>query len=1253
MATIDKDLAKYFTITTESIGKDIKKIINERAGGSIVGILKDVYQTPKTIQQVSLAISSADTGSNITPDDAFIVTNAESPLTITGNKVVRPIVISKMIQDKKAKNAAGREIYKTPFMAMFSKSPAVMPGTSNADLSELYMSSLGGLELSRMFPYLDVRFSIRKGDSGNDILNLPSIIQKDINYDANKDNDFAVQLKNASTIDKSKFEYRESWFLTLSPSKINKKYNEFIAKQSGRGFGMEVFTTPQTMVSDYKKSNMGGSSAVGGLKDPFASFMTLKSFSFSTRSAVNDSPMGRYGMGFKISNANLKIELHDKSRLRDILSLLRSDGGAYGSSNGGSIDIEFGYKHQDEFSTNRLNMSPQAELVKASRQKSRFSIISTDFTINQGGSVEIQINLLPNTSHQTLKRLYIGMRDDSTIEKQYETEIQKLKDAITALKSQAAKDKIKEFGLMQILNEHVKNKQLTYLDFGRKNFDELFKKAKERIEKGEEPAKVKATLNKVFASIKTFHINQTNKGDGSGALIKKQKSSIANIQKILRFKKENEKNVFKNIIDKEQYKHFIENMDVSSKTSGNSKDNNDDLQKLINDATRLQNENYKKFAGEKPASVEATGPKDKSTNKKTFSNRDALKQTLLQSVASNLYGAKNSPNHPRYVSFAHVIQKLFVNELLSIKEKEDNSLKFNEIQLYFYSFNDNCGYMSKKHIGGFLIDYQQLLSQMMREVLITGSTKISLTKSFDIIAKLLRDPSYIMYKELNPDSVKKYQKYQKETTYDSTTGTRKPKKQQKEPPKKENSKDKKTNDNSDFTVPNIELVIDTHIVTQVVKIKNKPDKKVDVSILRLAIYDKAASVFESEKKLLRDLYGEGGSHDRQERIKKKFKKKIKDSLVKSSASNDTKKRSTDEQLKQIDAQIADTKTGAFEEFKDKWTTGSKLTERIRLALKAPNSKQSQEKRIKNLLKASVPTIHPYAESSLINNISFKKITDKLVQDALRSEFNREASGRTSDEKNTQIKLDSSGQIDIKMIGNFYMKAMQEYYFDLETGTEIDNIYRVGSVSHTIGDSGIETSFTAKRAQTTYNQLSKTFNDSSKFGEVKDEFKDVLNNIKRELEEQKKQEEAERQRKAAAGAAYRNRKAAAAKAAKIQALSGFDQSRATALAQLENQQRARENANAKTGSPELQAWFKNYNALVQTLGRIRALYNKHNTAAIQAESEILRRTQAGMGEPTDALKKKAAAEHANAAAYEKEIDTLEKKITRLQLKRPVE
>ena len=1005
---------------------------------------------------------------------------------------------------------------------------------------------------------------------------------------------------------------------------------------------MEVFTTPQTMVSDYKKSNMGGSSAVGGLKDPFASFMTLKSFSFSTRSAVDDTPMGRYGMGFKISNANLKIELHDKSRLRDILSLLRTDGGAYGRSMG-TLDIEFGYKHQDEFNTNRLNMSPQAELVKASRQKSRFTIQSTDFTINQGGSVEIQVNLLPDTSYQTLNSLYIGMRNQSDIEKQYEDSIKALKNVIAKQKP-AAQEKIKEFGLEKILNEHVKNKQLTYLDFGRKNFDELFKKAEKSIKEGENSKVVKDALNKIFAAIKTFHINQTNKGDGTGALIKKQKSSIANIQKILRFKKENEKQIFQSIIDEKQYKYFIENMDTNPKTSGDNKDNNDDLQGLINDTTKSQNENYKKFAGEKPASVKATGPKDKN-KKPTFSNRDALRQTLLQSVASNLYGAKNNPNHPRYVSFAHVIQKLFVNELLSIKEKEDDSLKFDEIQLYFYSFNDNCGYMSKKHIGGFLIDYPQLLSQMMREVLITGSTKISLTKSFDIIAKLLRDPSYIMYKELTSENVKKYQKYQKETTYDSTTGTRKPKKGGKEPPKKKNSKDKKTNDNSDFTVPNIELVIDTHIVKKVVK-----GEKEDVSILRLAIYDKTASVFESEKKLLRDLYGEGGGYDRQERLKKKFKKKIKDSLVKSSASNDTKKRSKDEQLKQINAQSTNLKA----EFKDEWTTASKELKDIKDALKAPKG-QSQEKRIKNLLKASVPTIHPYAESSLINNISFKKITNKLVQDAIRSEYNRDARGaRTSDTKNTQIKLDSSGQIDIKMIGNFYMKAMQEYYFDLETGTEIDNIYRVGAVSHTIGDSGIETSFTAKRTQTTYNQLSKAFNDTSGFkNKVDDEFKGILNNIKRELEEQKKQEKAERRRKAAAGAAYRNRKAAAAKEAGIQALSGFEQSRARALEQLETQQRARENANAKTGSPELQAWFKNYNALVQTLGRIRVLYNKHNTAAIQAQSEILRRTQAGMGEPTDALKKKAAAEHANAAAYEKEIQILENKETNLQLKRPQE
>jgi hypothetical protein len=1133
MATIDRDLAKYFTITTESIGKDIKKIINERAGGSIVGILKDVYQTPKTIQQVSLAISSADTGSNITPDDAFIVTNAESPLTITGNKVVRPIVISKMIQDKKAKNAVGREIYKTPFMAMFSKSQAVMPGTSNTDLSELYMSSLGGLELSRMFPYLDVRFNIRKGSSGNDILNLPSIIQKDINYA--KDNSFAVHLKNASTIDKSKFEFRGGRFVNLSlldeksATPLNKKYNEFIAKQSGRGFGMEVFTTPQTMVSDYKKSNMGGSSAVGGLKDPFASFMTLKSFSFSVNAGVSDTPMGRYGMGFVIGKAELKIELHDKSRLRDILSLLRSDGGAYGRS-GGTLDIEFGYKHQDEFNINRLNMSPQAELVKASRQKSRFTIISTDFTINQGGSVEIQINLLPDTSHQKLKSLYIGKREDKSHSDAYKSSISKLQAAITAASKTTPdiQDKIKEFGVAKILNIHEKNiEKMSYLDFGTKNFDELFKKAEEQIKKDVRAGDVFNALNVILTKIKTFHTNQTNKGKTKGALRKKQDSSIANIQKILRFKKENEKNVFKSIIDKEQYKYFIENMDVPNKASGNSKDNNRDLQQLVNNINKSQNENYKKFAGEKPASVEATGPKDKS-GKKTFSNRDALKQTLLQSVASNLYGAKNSPNHPRYVSFAHVIQKLFVNELLSLKEKENESLNFDEIQLYFYSFNDNCGYMSKKHIGGFLIDYQQLLSQMMREVLITGSTKISLTKSFDIIAKLLRDPSYIMYKELNPDSVKKYQKYQKETTYDSTTGTRKPKKQQKEPPKKENSKDKKTNDNSDFTVPNIQMVIDTHIVkSKGAHASRDTGKKDEVSILRLAIYDKSASLFESEKKLLRNLYSGGslGFDQDVNKLNKDLKKQIKAQWMPSSKSQ--KKISVDEKIGAINTHIKkhrdskhtpDSYSNGYTKIKDEF-------KKVANAVFGAPGTVLTETRIKTLLKASIPTIHPYAESSLIDNITFKKITNKLVQNALRSEYNRDArGGRTPNAKNTQIELDSNGQIDVKMIGNFYMKAAQEYYFDLETGTEIDNVYRIRGVNHSISDSGIQTTFAATRQGQTYKDLKKAFNGQKDIMESKaaEEYQGVLNNIKRELEEQKKQEEAERKRKAAAYAAHKRR-----------------------------------------------------------------------------------------------------------------------------------
>ena len=136
------------------------------------------------------------------------------------------------------------------------------------------------------------------------------------------------------------------------------------------------------------------------------------------------------------------------------------------------------------------------------------------------------------------------------------------------------------------------------------------------------------------------------------------------------------------------------------------------------------------------------------SGKKEMTNVQALQQMVLQQVA----GAIDEKPAPKYVSFAHVVQKLIVEELMSIKNKtgiskSTNNLDFDEIQVYFHKFNNDAGYMGDKNIGGFLINYSTLLSRFMHNLLQNSGKQISMQAAMNILSAFFNDPSDVMYQE--------------------------------------------------------------------------------------------------------------------------------------------------------------------------------------------------------------------------------------------------------------------------------------------------------------------------------------------------------------------------------------------------------------------------------------------------------------------------------------------------------------------------
>ena len=1262
MSVIDPQLEKYFTITHKVLGKDTSEKIDkllEPKNGDLLGIIKESYQTATSyavilnkIANLAKPDESGITKKPISEVNIYIMTNSgvaglSSPKDFK-ERNLQPLLIQKKVQDQSTTGKAEVEIYKTPYLAIFSNSSTVLPSVTKSRLSELYMSSINQLELSKMFPYVNVQFSVKNGVEN--FLNLGTIINgkktdnknpfktaeridniddyvskekekqeaTDAKAKANAevaaagaeaeraaiktaefDNSIKEagqqiygvgpvefnpqQIKNIKKLSKEQ-KAAVAKAKTNAQKRARKKYEDLLKKTTGesltpRGFGMEVFTSPQTMVPDYHDQTVGGASGKGGLKDPFSSFMSIQSFAFTIKGGIDNTPMGRFGLGFVIDSAILRLQLHDKSRLQDVLSLLKQQGGIYGPDGGGNIDIEFGYYHQDELNEKAFLNSPFARLVKAQRIKKRFTIRQVDFTITNTGTVDIELRLRPPFSQETLKSINIGARasDMNDLRKNYENNIEALKKTVREQSKNADFEKVfAELGLKQIIAEHSKNiKTLSFLDYAQTDFEAIFKKANDLLKKQSPPASVKSAIENVFKKIQDFHYKETKGArnpNAEGVLRKVQNSNMAYIEEVLTFKPNNEEKFYKNLIDENQYELF------STSLLNNAPDGSPYTSKQLKKSVELLKNAIRKRI-EQDVEVKGTGSAvEGKPQKKKFTNRDAIRKTILLSLQGKLRNSsgKAKAGVLQYVSFAHVIQKLVINELMSTKDapvmaSNPHGLNFSEIQLYVYRCNKHAGYMEGKNLGGFLIDYQLLYSRIMDQILRDGKVKLSLHDVLQILQKFFADPDNIMYKDpTKPGVIKKYAQDIKTLDIDPRTARRKSfgKQQNKKPKQKEKNKKEKTKSN--FKPVKLAMITDT------IKTKQK------TTALRIVFYDEEDSTYESAKKSLAAIYeGQLDFNKQFNKLKNEFANQLSENLEENKTIGrklyNASKRKNDksqEILKRATTNEKDKFKEQTEKLKDNYQETVK-------ALGGPLQKgftNDNEKRLKGLLKSIVPTIHPYAESSLIQEISFKKSTSKGVEDAVRSVELRKNKGARIEGPADKPKIHTMGKIDVKMVGNLFMKSRQEFYFDLETGTELDNIYLIGSVSHTIDKSGITTSFDATRRNSYYNNLEEKLSDKYK-NQVKDAsvdnaFNDLLNNAKKKILEVEKKKAAQR---AAAAAAKR------AAALKYEVLKGF-----LGTAAADDLIRAKKLANQKNLSPREQKFYQDYYAKLATQAKYTEL-----------------------------------------------------------------
>lgn len=272
----------------------------------------------------------------------------------------------------------------------------------------IFFGAIPPIELSRCTPYIDVKIiSTDLGNSEVQPIDLVSFMRFTRNEKGEFVSEDGIGLMGAADASIKNSQNSET---------TNISY-------------MDIFNSPQTLSNaNINKLNVGGTSnnlvnsiinQDHSVYEPIMPFMTLKSFNVSITSA---------GTGlFASKSGNLKIVLHDRSRLKDIAPLVATDRFATTK-----IQIEFGWNHPDG-GINSDNIIGQ--YLDSLKDIHLYQVLGSDYSFSGGNSVDIGIKLVAH-GYREASNVHCGAGPY--------VPLNTLSDIITQAASQASQEAVPE-----------------------------------------------------------------------------------------------------------------------------------------------------------------------------------------------------------------------------------------------------------------------------------------------------------------------------------------------------------------------------------------------------------------------------------------------------------------------------------------------------------------------------------------------------------------------------------------------------------------------------------------------------------------------------------------------------------------------------------------------------------------------------------------------------------------------------------------
>ena len=574
--------------------------------------------------------------------------------------------------------------------------PLLLPGEKNAELLSVFFNGMPTLELTRATPVLNVKFySSRQAIESNKLsaITLQKFVEGSVDVgEPTAQNAPLRAYALASQVPTG----------SVGGPRGTRQFDNFTVT------GLELFTAPQTLQNI--EASKQSQNYLTPVIDPFRPLASLKSLNIDVKSA--------YGLQ-GTRTATLEIVLHDRSRMAEFADFIKPD--RFGET---FIEIEYGWSHPDQFGAgdsgiDLLGSNPYADLLNLTRSIEHYTVVTSNFNFDELGQVNISLNLIGRGAAESTE-LSIAGPQANRIQSQIK-EIEKVAETINRLSGlvfppppentsnpTVRRREIRGLQGLSAAGDATKNLILT-----RELMTELGKLREElssRVNSNNPTLRSNArTLRNEINRLVGESVGSRNLNTGSNSLLRSISRTI-----------------------NEEIRQLLNGLnpgDASEKTKENQY--NDSFLKTI------PREIWNKIKDNlETTRATPTGTTSVPAGQLYDTGNDTARAGPQRPNQNGLLDFTGTP----IVSLGTLITAFVAKPLAALKNSDGTS-KFDEVQLYFYNFNNKASHMSHCNISQFPVSTKYFTREYgrMRMESVNRSVNMSVNEFMNFVSTKIVD----------------------------------------------------------------------------------------------------------------------------------------------------------------------------------------------------------------------------------------------------------------------------------------------------------------------------------------------------------------------------------------------------------------------------------------------------------------------------------------------------------------------------------